>query len=109
MRNALVFFQDQMAGILRETSQGYEFQYELAYLKNPKAQPISFSFPLSEQIFKSPTLFPFFDGLIPEGWYLEIVSKALKVDSHDRFGLLLATASHTIGAVTVRPEEGSPL
>ena len=51
-------------------------------------------------------LFPFFKGLLPEGWYLNIVSVTQKVDSKDSFGVLIGTAgTDTIGAVTVRKEK----
>ncbi|MBI2335180.1 MAG: HipA N-terminal domain-containing protein [Deltaproteobacteria bacterium] len=100
-RTARVFFQDQLAGWLSETASGYQFQYSSEYLQSPSAKAISFSFPLRTEKYEASTLFPFFDGLIPEGWYLEIVSKKVKVDLYDRFGLLLATAKHTIGAVTI--------
>jgi serine/threonine-protein kinase HipA len=49
--------------------------------------------PLRHEPYESPAFFPFFEGMLPEGWYLDIVSKTLKVDPEDRFGLLLATAS----------------
>jgi serine/threonine-protein kinase HipA len=61
--------------------------------------------PLRQEPYESAAFFPFFEGMIPEGWYLDIVSKTLKVDPEDRFGLLLANASHTIGAVSVLPCE----
>jgi serine/threonine-protein kinase HipA len=105
MRRAKVFYSDLMAGVLEEASSGYRFTYDQKYLNNTKARPISFSFPLQRESFESEKLFSFFEGLIPEGWYLEIVTRTLKADPEDRFGLLLATAAHTIGAVSILPEE----
>jgi serine/threonine-protein kinase HipA len=49
-------------------------------------------------------LFPFFDGLIPEGWLLDIAVDHWKVKANDRFELLLTTCRDSIGAVTVEPE-----
>ena len=47
----------------------------------------------------------FFDGLIPEGWLLDIAYK-LKPDlAKDRFGLLLAVAKDCVGSVSVVPED----
>ena len=105
MRRGKVYFADIPAGVLEESAVGYRFIYHAEYLKNPKARPIAFSFPLRTEPFESEKLFPFFEGLIPEGWYLAIAAKTLKADTEDRFGLLLATASHTIGAVSILPEE----
>lgn len=48
------------------------------------------------------TLFPFFDGLTPEGWLLNVVTHNWKLDRKDRFGLLLVACRDTIGNVTVR-------
>jgi serine/threonine-protein kinase HipA len=48
-------------------------------------------------------LFPFFDGLIPEGWLLNIASESWKINKLDRMGLLLACCQNTIGAVSVHP------
>ena len=98
-RNALVKYNGLLAGYLSETENGYKFVYETDYLE--KGQPISLSLPLQKEPYASRELFSFFEGLLPEGWYLNIVSATAKIDPHDGFGLLLATTSNTIGAVTV--------
>jgi serine/threonine-protein kinase HipA len=101
-RSAQVFYQDTLAGYLAETPQGYLFQYAAAFLN--RHTPISLSLPLQKDPFISPELFPFFRGLLPEGWYLDLVSTTQKVDEKDAFGLLLTTATQdSIGAVTIRP------
>ena len=58
--------------------------------------------PLSEKTYTSKTLFPFFDGLIPEGWLLGVVSRNWKIDVKDRFGLLLVACKDGIGNVSIR-------
>lgn len=100
MRRADVYFRDRLAGQLTETPTGYRFVYERSYLTDGPA--ISLSLPLQEAPFESKELFPFFAGLVPEGWYLRIVSPTLKVDEHDTFGLLLKTCGDCIGAVSLR-------
>lgn len=100
MRKADVYFRDRLAGHLTETQAGYRFTYDPAYLTDGPA--ISLSLPLQEAPFESKELFPFFAGLVPEGWYLRIVSPTIKVDEHDIFGLLLKTCGDCIGAVSVR-------
>ena len=52
--------------------------------------------------YESAVLFPFFDGLIPEGWLLDIASRNWKLDKNDRFGLLIACCRDCIGDVSVR-------
>ena len=104
LRKVNVYFKNDPAGYLWETNQGYIFQYDQEFLK--KNIPISVSLPLREEPYKAPELFPFFKGLLPEGWYLDIVSSTQKVDARDYFGILASTASvGTIGAVTVRKAE----
>ena len=99
-RQADIFWNNELAGRLGETDAGYRFRYDRAYLA--RGRPISLTLPLQPEAFEWSTLSPFFVGLLPEGWYLEIVSRTLKVDPNDRFGLLLRTCEDCIGAVSVR-------
>lgn len=103
-RKARVNFKNQLAGYLTETENGFRFVYDENYFR--AGQPISVSLPLRKEPYESRELFSFFQGLLPEGWYLDIVSQIAKVDTRDSFGLLLATTSDTIGAVTIRKDEG---
>lgn len=104
LRKAQVFYNKDLAGYISETKDGYVFEYNKEFLK--KNIPISISLPLREEPYESKELFSFFRGLLPEGWYLDIVTAAKKVDREDLFGLLLCTTSgDTIGAVTVRKIE----
>lgn len=55
---------------LLEADNGYSFYYDKDYIEIPIPKPISST--LSEETYQSNVLFPFFDGLIPEGWLLYI-------------------------------------
>ena len=101
MRQANIFYKDQLAGVLTENDAGYEFRYFGEYLSRKTAKAVSLTLPLREEAYKSSTLFPFFDGLIPEGWLLEVAEKNWKLSSKDRFGLLLMCCEDCIGAVSV--------
>jgi len=103
-RRGFVYYQDTLAGVLEETDDGYTFIYQADYLENKKAMPVSLTLPLSTQKYESKVLFAFFDGLIPEGWLLDLATTHWKVKSNDRFELLLLTCRDAIGAVTVIPE-----
>ncbi len=105
MRKAEILLYDQPVGILDELEHGYRFSYRSGYLKNPQAEPVSLSFPLQGEPFVDKRLFPFFDGLIPEGWLLEIAETTWKINPRDRMGLLLACCRDCIGAVGVAPIE----
>ena len=82
--------------------------YDTAYLSEDEAKPVSLTLPLTEKPYKSPVLFPFFDGLIPEGWLLDVALRNTNISELDRFSLLLLCCKDCIGAVSVIPlkEEG---
>jgi serine/threonine-protein kinase HipA len=58
--------------------------------------------PIQKEEYTSKTLFAFVDGLIPEGWLLDIVSNNWKIDRKDRFGLLLVACKDPIGNVQIK-------
>lgn len=79
---------DKLAGLLRETDEGYSFAYETDYLSSDNPSPVSLTLPLTDNTYTSKTLFAFFDGLIPEGWLLDVVVHNWKLNEKDRFGIL---------------------
>jgi len=104
-RIAKVFFSDIQAGILSETDEGYTFKYLQEYLSSNNAKPISFTLPLKSEVYLSKTMFSFFDGLIPEGWLLDIAVETWKINHKDRMGLLLACCKDCIGAISIIKQE----
>lgn len=102
-RKARIYYRDKLAGTLEETDEGgYKFIYDSTYVQNYKNLPISLTIPLQDGPFESKVLFPFFDGLIPEGWLLDLSLKNWKLDQRDRFGILLETCGDCIGAISVK-------
>ena len=104
MRKAKVYMHNELAGLLTEDEEGYSFKYDENYMTRPAAKPVSLTLPLQDKTFVSKTMIPFFDGLIPEGWLLEIAEKNWKLNSRDRMGLLLACCKDCIGAVSIEEE-----
>jgi serine/threonine-protein kinase HipA len=104
MRKANVYMQNELAGYLTETEDGYSFKYDVRYLTGSVNKPVSLTLPLQDKPYVSKTLFPFFDGLIPEGWLLEIAEKNWKLNARDRMGLLLACCKDCIGAVSIEED-----
>ena len=100
---------ERFAGELAETDVGYEFTYAESYLAGEDAQAISRTIPISSKSYQSKVLFPFFDGLIPEGWLLDIAIDNWKINGKDRFGLLLACCRNSIGAVSIIAVEDEKL
>jgi len=105
-RTAGIYVRNIYAGRLQETEEGYQFQYDHDYMRSDAASLVSLTLPFREECYVSKTLFSFFDGLIPEGWLLNVVTHNWKVDPNDRFGLLLIACKDCIGNVSIREERG---
>lgn len=104
MRQAIIKYNNIIAGILTEEDNGkYQFVYDETYVQAYANQFITFQMPVTTRPYISNILFPFFDGLIPEGWLLNIAAESWKINKNDRMGLLLACCQNSIGAVTVVP------
>lgn len=101
MKQGNVYFKNVLAGTIREDEDGFTFQYDPDYLQRDDAQPVSLTLPLREEPYVSQVIFPFFDGLIPEGWLLDVATKSWKINERDRMGLLLACCNDCIGAVSI--------
>lgn len=104
-RKAYVYVRNIFAGVLSETDEGYSFSYTSDYLSRDDSGAVSLTLPLTEQTYTSKTLFPFFDGIIPEGWLLDAVSRNWKIDPKDRFGILLIACKDSIGNVSIKEEQ----
>lgn len=101
MRKAEIKMHDRTAGWLTQDENGYHFIYNDVYLKLADAEPISLTLPLNDAAYTNKVLFSFFDGLIPEGWLLDIAEKNWKINPRDRMGLLMACCKDCIGAVSI--------
>ena len=105
MRQGKVYYKELFAGTITETDEGeYVFQYDKQYVKNHPEKFITFTMPVRMEPYIDKRLFPFFEGLIPEGWLLDIASENWKINQNDRMGLLLACCQNCIGAVSVKPK-----
>jgi serine/threonine-protein kinase HipA len=104
MRKAAVYYKEFLAGILTETDDGdYTFEYDEKYVIEHPKEGITLTMPVRPKTYTEKRLFPFFEGLIPEGWLLDIASKNWKINQNDRMGLLLACCQNCIGAVSIQP------
>ena len=105
-RTGKVYFKNELAGRVwqDEIENRYGFQYEPDYLLKTAARAISFTLPLRKELYLFETMIPFFDGLIPEGWLLDIAVKNWKLHPADRMGLLLTVCEDCIGAVYIISE-----
>lgn len=101
MRQAEIYRKDLLAGMLTEDDGEYRFVYDETYLQRDDALPVSLTLPLQKEAFVSPVLFPFFDGLIPEGWLLDVAIRNTDISILDRMSLLLMCCKECIGSVSV--------
>jgi serine/threonine-protein kinase HipA len=109
MKKGLVKFHDTIVGTVYQVigednkdENGYFFQYNEDYIKNPVHGSISQTLPVREEKFRNEeNLIPFFDGLIPEGFLLDLALKNWKLNEKDRMELLLSVCFDCIGAVSI--------
>jgi serine/threonine-protein kinase HipA len=104
MKIGLIHKKELLAGKIWENEEGYFFQYERQYLANPKYGPVSKTLPLREAFYTDKNMIPFFDGLIPEGWLLQIAIDNWKLNPRDRMGLLLTLCQDCIGDISITNE-----
>jgi len=102
-RSGKVLIRGKYAGIVWQEDNKYGFEYNKDYRKLKDAVPVSLTLPLRDDPFLSNSLHPFFDGLIPEGWLLDITVKNWKVNPNDRMELLLLACKDCLGAVSIEP------
>jgi serine/threonine-protein kinase HipA len=97
-----VYYNDLYAGELRQEPGGRcVFTYDPTYLE-AKHPAVAFTLPAQAAPYICEQgLHPFFDNLVAEGWLRNAQAKALKVDSGNRFALLLAFGHDCAGAVSV--------
>lgn len=104
-RSGKVYVKNEYCGVVSENEHGYYFLYDTEYLNNSSTQPISLTMPKQSEVYHSKTLFAFFDGLIPEGWLLDLAEKNWKLNYRDRMGLLLYCCRDCIGDISVIKNE----
>jgi serine/threonine-protein kinase HipA len=81
MRKAELYYKDNLAAYLTDTDDGeYLFQYTTDDVEHHPNQFLAFSMPVSKKPYKDKRLFSFFEGLIPEGWLLDIATKNWKLN-----------------------------
>ena len=100
MRKADVFMHGVHAGVLEEIElqAGWRFTYTAGY----DGPPVSLTLQVRTEPYVYDAFPPFLEGLLPEGYNLEALLRALKIDRNDIFGQLMAVGGDMVGAVTVR-------
>jgi len=103
---AAVFFHGIRCGTISRIDGRYRFAYTPEYLARSDATPLSRSLPLRAERFEADHLFPYFAGLVSEGWLLRQQSVLERIDPGDYLTLLAHNGEDLAGAVTVKPIRG---
>ena len=105
IKRGIVFQRSLKAGVLEKSEEGFRFQYLPEYLSRSDAEAVSLTLPLRAEPYESRKIFPYFMGLIPEGWLLDLTSRTLKIAPENVFDLLLKCCKDCIGATGIYTEE----
>lgn len=105
MKKGTVYKKDKLVGWIWEDQNGFTFKYAQEYLQSKNDGPVSRTLPLREQEYTDTNMLPFFDGLIPEGWLLQIAIDNWKLNPRDRMSLLLHLCKDCIGDISIQPTE----
>ena len=99
MRKADIFMHGVHAGVLQEIEprSGYRFIYDEGY----KGPAVSLTLPVREAPYAFDEFPAFLEGLLPEGYHLEALLRAKKIDRQDLFSQLVAVGADMVGALTV--------
>ena len=101
MKSADIYQEGEFAGTLKETSEGWTFQYD----ENYNGLPVSLTLPIQSEPYFFSDFPPVFEGLLPEGVMLDALLRRLKIDKDDYFPQLLAVGSDLVGSITVYPTD----
>ena len=105
IKRGIVFQRSLKAGVLEKSEEGFRFRYLPEYLSRSDAEAVSLTLPLRAEPYESRKIFPYFMGLIPEGWLLDLTSRTLKIAPENVFDLLLKCCKDCIGATGIYTEE----
>ena len=73
LRSATVSLSGRRCGVLSEEADGgTRFTYDVAWLVQMDARPVSLTMPLRAEAYRWKSLLPFFANLLPEGWLLDV-------------------------------------
>lgn len=105
MKKGYVFYDNLLCGSIMQTDDNlFVFEYTDSWFNDKNTKPVSLTLTKRQKRYESNILFPFFDGLIPEGYLLEVALKIYNISLNDRMSLLLKTCHNPIGIISVREE-----
>lgn len=119
MTRLIVWWEGRIVGTLARAERGRgKFQYDPAWLGDPRLPPLCIALPKVPEAFPIRTSMTFFNGLLPEGAIRDAVARQVGVSESNTFGLLEGIGGDVAGAIQLLPEgvagaspsmEGQPL
>ena len=109
MANVLnVYFNAELAGMLRDEKGRLFFQYAPAWLRSPNLVALSIPLPPSADEYGDDVVRPFFENLLPEGEIRSAIAHLRQVSEKNTFGLLEEIGGDCAGAISLLLPESTP-
>ena len=97
---------ERVGTLTRHKNGAHLFQYDVSWLSNPLARPLSLSLPLQLPAIASASVINFFDNLLPDNPRVrERILNRYRAKSMQPFDLLREVGRDSVGAVMLLPEE----
>lgn len=105
-----VYFRDHLAGRLwLDERRHFVFEYDAGWLGQKGAIPLSLSLPLRKEPYIDDSARPFFANLLPESEIRKMIARHLRISEENDFAILREIGGECAGAVSVLPEDSSPV
>ena len=105
-----VYFREHLVGHLwLDERRRFVFGYDAGWLKQKGAIPLSLSLPPREELYMDDTARSFFANLLPEAEIRKMIARQLGISGQNDFAMLREIGGECAGAVSVLPEDSSPL
>ena len=109
MANVLnVYFNAELAGMLRDEKGRLFFQYAPAWLRSPNLVALSIPLPPSADEYGDDVVRPFFENLLPEGEIRSAIAHLKQVSEKNTLGLLEEIGGDCAGAISLLLPESAP-
>jgi serine/threonine-protein kinase HipA len=100
-----IYLNSDFVGTLTKRHHKFIFEYDPSYLNSKTTFNLSLSLPKRAAPYYGDYLFPFFEGLLSEGWMREQQQRFQKIDEKDSFTRLLNNGEFLIGAIKILKEK----
>ena len=95
---------ERVGELIKQANGAHLFRYEEAWMRNPRARPLSLSLPLQYGNITDEAVFNYFDNLLPDSPRVrDRIVKRYQARSKQPFDLLAEIGRDSVGAVTLLP------